>query len=417
MSYYDTFLGTTIEPSVGWRMGLQAVIDSQFDNASTYYEDIEEEIEFGTLEFKTLKVRVNSIIDAKTGQRINDDFKKIIFPDITYKPSLGLRYRFDNNIWIVYSTDNIRTDQSEVYVRRCNNVITMQDRYGNIHKEPVTVDYKVTENQIFRNSSIDVPSGRIQFTCQENQWTKNIGINYRCIFGGTPYKVREKTNFDRTVTFDENSLKILSFYADYDNTGKHDNLELSIANYREYKYEIKTLQSIENVVGFHDKLTATVTLNDEEVNEPVIWSSTDSFIADIDGLTGEYDFIEPGECEFIACMQNKTSVIARVKIIVGEKVIPMVENVITPDTNLIRLNQSETYTVYEYDNGVQTDTPFDILVAEDMADKRCFKVSINNPNSFTVTNLKTTDEPLEIYCINAKTKQCVTIRIVLGGIL
>lgn len=161
MSYYSNFVITNKNPKQKWKDGLQALVDKEFTNASSFTEDVEEEIEFGSLEFKPINVRVNSLVDAKTGQRINDDYKKIIFPDLDYQPVIGTRYRFDNNIWIVFSTDNVKTDTSAVYVRRCNNTMNTQDKYGNIHREPCYIDYKVTENQLFRNYSIDIPSGRI----------------------------------------------------------------------------------------------------------------------------------------------------------------------------------------------------------------------------------------------------------------
>ena len=148
MAFYDFYMQAVSNPKQAWKEGFQALVDDQFENASTVQYDVEEEDGFGTLKFHSIECRINSLVDAKTGQRVNDDYKKIIFPDLDKAPDLGTRYRFDNNIWIVFSTDNIKTDTSSAYLRRCNNVLTIEDKYGVIHHEPCYIDYKVTETQL-----------------------------------------------------------------------------------------------------------------------------------------------------------------------------------------------------------------------------------------------------------------------------
>ena len=87
MKYYDTFISNTPEPYDRWHDAMQALIDKTFTNSSTYQKSsIEEEIAFGTLEFKPVICRVTTLIDATTGQRVNDDYRKIIFPDIKHCP-------------------------------------------------------------------------------------------------------------------------------------------------------------------------------------------------------------------------------------------------------------------------------------------------------------------------------------------
>ena len=69
MKYYDTFISNTPEPYDRWHDAMQALIDKTFTNSSTYQKSgIEEEIAFGTLEFKPVICRVTTLIDATTGQ-------------------------------------------------------------------------------------------------------------------------------------------------------------------------------------------------------------------------------------------------------------------------------------------------------------------------------------------------------------
>lgn len=414
MSYYDNFVKTNKNPREKWKEGLQAFVDRGFENASTYYEDVEEETKFGSLEFEPMNVRVNSLVDAKTGQRVNDDYKKLIFPDLDYHPELGTRYRFDDNIWICYSTDNIKTDTAAIYVRRCNNTMNTQDEYGNIHEEPCYIDYKVTENQVFRNYSIDVPSGRIQIQVQLNDWTKNINVNDRFIFGDDAYKIRERSRFDRRNTFSKDSVRYISFYADYDNLSPDDNIDLGVANYRVYNYTIRATSSIDNIVGFSEKIRASVYLDNNDTDEEIEWSSTYPDIADITS-DGVFSLKKPGSCSFVGVMKNKKDVRTMVSVVVRDGHKEEYTTVLTPSTNYIRLNQSERYSIVEYKNLVPTDTKFEI---------KCYDVPhkyyrfTSDDNHFEIKNMKSCEDILlRVVYKNLRTNEENTLLVELGGII
>lgn len=413
MSYYNTFLRSSKTPSEFHKTALQEFVNYEFDNASTYYTDVEEEIAFGTLEFKPCKVRVNTIVDAKTGQRVNDDYKKIIFKDLTYNPELGTRYRFDDNIWIVFSTDNMKTDTSSVYVRRCNNTINTQDKYGNIHKEPCYIDYKVTETQPFRELRIDVPNGRIWVQCQYNEWTKNIDINSRFMFGGNTYKLRERHRFDRTKTFEDSSIPTVSFYADFDEIAPDDNIELEVANYKEYKYVISAPNEISGSVGDSGTIDYSVSFDGNVINEDVLFESTNEEVLKIDS-NGNYKMVGIGNCDIIIKLKNNINFTSVTNISVSDSSVVIYKDIIEPNINAIKLNKTQNYSVYEYKNNTKENTKFSI---------KCYDVPEKNyyfetdGNNFSVTNLKTTENYLlRIVCINERTLEESTIYIKLGGL-
>ena len=331
MNYYDTFLRGTRYPKEKWHDGLQAAVDKVFINASTYQENIvEEEIEFGTLEFKPIQCRVVSLVNATTGQRVNDDYKKIIFPDLQYKPQLGSRYRFENNIWIAFSTDNILSSTASVYIRRCNNTLNIEDKYGNIHREPCYIDYKVNETQLQRTSDMEVPSGRLQVQCQYNKYTENIEINNRFLFGRSAYKIRSCSDYDRRNTFDSNSAKLLSFYIDYDSASKDDRFDLGVANYMQYNYVINTnVNNISNIVGYAGKIKSEVVLDNKKLNEEVMWFSDNSNIATIDA-EGNFVFNKTGSCFFIAKMKNNPEIQKKISVSVVEVLADKSEILVSP---------------------------------------------------------------------------------------
>jgi len=244
MAYYDNFLAASVPPSKKWRNQLQDTVDKQFINASTWYDDIWEEKAFGSnsLEkivtdeavlknlFTKIDCRINSLVDAKSGQRVNDDYKKLIYKNLDYQPKLGQRYYFDKNIWIIYSVDSIRADSSSSYIRRCNNTINTVLEDGSIHIEPCYIDYKITESQIQHKDNIDTPDSRIEVICQNNSYTSKYKINTRIMFNGSVYKIRQFVNFINSETFNNNSCYVLKFYADYENTNETDDLQQNIAN-------------------------------------------------------------------------------------------------------------------------------------------------------------------------------------------
>ena len=413
MNYYNTFVQMNKAPKDSFKDNLQEFVNQKFAASSTFSIDVEEEKEFGSLEFKKIIARVNTLVDAKTGQRINDDYKKIIFPDIDYHPSIGTRYRFDNNIWIVFSTDNIKTATSAVYVRRCNNTINTQDEYGNIHCEPCYIDYKITENQIFRNYSIDVPSGRIYVECQKNKYTQNIAVNTRMIFDEEAYKVRQRSKFDRRNTFDKDSSKMVSFYADVDNVAEDDNIELGIANYKDYIWRVDT----KNIFGVPNELgvlTYKVYLNDEIVETSVKWTSTNPEIATIDE-NGNYNLLKEGDCYFEGTIDKKKDFVERVFVKVKSSYTDIYTTMLFPETSYICLNETIDYTVYEYKNGQLIDTKFEIECF-DAPQKNYYFVT--DGNHFSITNLKSTNDILlKVKYTNTRTKESKYILIELGGIV
>ena len=72
MSYYNSFVRINNPPSKEYREFYQELVNYSFENASTYYSDIGVEVEFGTLDFKPCDARITTLVDAKTGQRVND---------------------------------------------------------------------------------------------------------------------------------------------------------------------------------------------------------------------------------------------------------------------------------------------------------------------------------------------------------
>lgn len=411
MAFYDSFMSLTQSPKTVWKEQLQELVNQEFENTSTVQYDVEEEITFGTLKFKNIECRINSLVDAKTGQRVNDDYKKIIFKDLNKLPELGTRYRFNNNIWMVFSTDNIKTDTSSAYLRRCNNVMGMQDKYGKIHYEPCCIDYKITETQLFKEYTLDVPSGRIQVNCQVNDFTKDIYIGQRFIFGNQVYRVREHNSFDRQETFNKNSSFTLSFYADIDNKKNTDNFELSIADYCPTTYRIEADDIIKSSLNQSGQIHYKIFKEDEVTNEEAYFESDNPNIVSVDTYNGQYICHQNGECNISCIMYNNPDVIYNIHVIVDENNSKEIR--VYPDIKYIGINQSITYTIDSYINGERLYHP--IVIEVSGVPKSCYNYIITE-NSITITNLRIfPDALLKIECLDTIDQLEKVFYVELGG--
>lgn len=399
--YYSNFINTNKKPNEQIINNLKNQVTKKFYVASNYYT-IEEETEFGSLIFQNISVRITNVSDAKTGQRINDDFKNIIFSDFNHNVTVGQRYRFDDNIWIVYSTDNIKTITDNVYIRRCNNTINMQDEYGVIHKEPCVIDYKMLETRVYYQENIDVSQGKIWIQVQKNKWTSNININYRVLFDTLCYKIRNVINFDKRNTFVQNSYKLMSFYAEIDNLNEYDNLDLEIADYKNYDYNISVIDNLSISNNTTGTLVATVYLNGQTTAEPVTWTSSDTSIITIN-QNGEYQSHSEGTCNIICKMTNKNSTYNTITIVVSE--ILTKENNILPENNIIFVGDENTYTVYEYENGIKTNTTFNIS-SNGTSNK--YYILTTTDNSFSIKCLRSSNLKLIITCKNRTDNTIIT---------
>lgn len=404
MSYYDSFLKVNGSPHDKWYQASTELQQTQFDDTSTVWDDIEEEISFGTLKFQPIRARVTTIIDVKTGQRNGDNFRKIIFYDYTHRPVAGTRYRFDDNIWIVFATKNLKVSSSSVYVYRCNNTLNTQDKYGNIHREPCYMDYKLNETQLSQEDMMEVPNGRLNLICQVNEWTKDWDIGKRFILGKDVYKIRYRAKYERNKTFDEDSVTVAQFYVNYDNKQVNDNFDLQIADYLEDMYSISCDDELSNVVGYVGKLMPQVTMNGNVVDEELIFTTTDSAVVSVEN-DGTYTMNSVGTAEVLIQMKNKPSCIKSVNMIVGEEVSDDIE--LVPEIRNIKLNCSVRYNIASNNDvsvSVKSDNP-----------SYYYKYKLIDSKTFEIKNMKQSKYPVIITCTDGNiTKE---FEITLGGLL
>ena len=415
MEYYESFLFNTLDPFTEYHTIEQEVLNDMFFDAPTWYDDIYQETKFGSLEFEKINARVVQIMDSKVGDRINDDYRKLIFPDINFKPELGSRYKFNDNVWIVYSTDNIKSVHSSCYVRRCNNTINLQDKYGNIHQEPCVVDVKPTKSGIQEYEYLSIPIARQIVMYQLNEWTKDLFINSRIMFNRQVYKIGAMMDLNRVETFNPDSIKLIKCYIDDDLVNEYDNFELQIADYKKYNYFIETLTELSGTLNEEGTLTAKVYLDKNFLSEEKVnWYSDNEEIVEVDKITGQYKFVKAGTANIYAKMFNNEKFYSIIPVKIFEEQPNIYKNVLIPKVDYISLNAKQNYEIYETLNGKKIDTKFNIS-AFGMPLK--YYEFTKTDNSFSVKNLLQNDNNLlKIECLNLRDNSKVEFEIELGGL-
>ena len=229
MSLNSTYSRTPLEK---FQFELQSKIDRDWDNCSDRYI-IGEETVFGSNVFNDVEVRLQHEVVSDTGVKLGDDFKEIIFKDISHARGMGFLYYFNSNYWLTAST----------VCRRCNNMLRWVDEDGNYYSEYCSIDYPISRANV-REGTEDpvVGQGNLPIIrCQLNSRTRKIKPNQRFLFGNVdnwttirilPVGVKNYMN-NSTINNDSCSLLELVGQINFDNNA-NDDLINGIADF--YKY-------------------------------------------------------------------------------------------------------------------------------------------------------------------------------------
>jgi len=219
--YYTVYMDNlSNSPKTDYHAETQAIVDDQFYNSSDWYT-IEEEISFASGTYSNLDVRINHVVNTTTGANQGDDWKKLLFKDITKSVRIGALFIFDSNYWVTINTGNLSNLTSTCTVRRCNNTLRWIDANAVRQSLPCILDYAITENRDYSTggSKVVSPSGLLRIVVQLNSITNLIAPNDRFLFGNednwTSYKVQGGGihNFNNPETETMSSTGLLTLTA------------------------------------------------------------------------------------------------------------------------------------------------------------------------------------------------------------
>lgn len=365
MTYVYKYIpsGQPIEysPKQQFTNDFQQNLYEQFYNASDWYT-IQEETALASGIYQNVDVRVNGVLDAKVGDKIvDDDLKLLLFPDINHNVTLGLLYKFDDNVWITSNVDKIKSLVQTATVKRCNNMLRWQTPDGAIQEFPASLNFIIKQNRDYSTagSAVVTPAGTIHLITQFNSITNTIQSNQRFLFGNannwTAWKVEGGgiENYNNLKTTDNTSGGIITFTMVVDYVNKDtDDLVNGIANYVQGTYAVSLNQS--SITGDNSQtvqLYATVTFNGQTVTRDVVWSSLDETIATVD-QSGLVTFVAEGSTTIKVVLSGNTSIYANCSVDVVALPVDTYQIVVAPDVNYVIEGDEVTWTAILYKNNI-----------------------------------------------------------------
>ena len=361
----DIDSGMLNQPNEKYRELQQAYIDQEWDNTTSRYV-IKEQSDFGSNIYNNIEVWIDYVVGlGSRGTTNGDDFKRLIFQSIDHEIKRGLYYKFDDNYWITYFTDAYNSIVKDCGVRRCNNVMRIIDpENGSIFSIPCVVDYDMTSPSQQVSSYIITPNNHATIMVQGNADTLRLfKLNTRYILGGRPFKLLAYQNalIDKSIA-PIPTLLYLDLYLD--ELHANDDIANQLADNGDYQYAIE-IDSVDMELtnGAVGSLTASISLNGEEVNRQIVWSSNDSNIVTIDSQ-GNYQVVgtEGQSCTITATLQGNSSVTASIKIsVVGTESL-QAKIIIEPTFSKIRQYETVEFTV-KANYGSQLYEPSDVVIS------------------------------------------------------
>lgn len=396
LMYYDIYMDElAMSPNDDYRNDMQAFINAQWDNATTMFS-VNEETEVGTFTFNPIEVHINHVInESTTGRKNGNDFRKLIFQELTHRSVRGRIYQFDNNYWITTYTDDYDSIVNSIIVRRCNNIAKYMDTItGEIIEVPCILDYTATSPSPKYSEDIVTPDNHVILIVQGNTKTIPWKQNQRFIFNGRPFKITGFNNYMQNSYVDQNTT-LLYFDLYLDEIQPGDDIINNIANRYDYDYTVNILQkNFSALKGDTGKLTAEVKLNGVVVKRDIIWSCNPSSNAIINDL-GEYTILSDAgtEVEFMASTGQYNQVQGTITCQVVDSLPQVKTLVIDPVLDSVPQGQSRTFSVNIFSDGIKQST--EINYATSGASPNNYIIN-RNGNEFTLTNLKMTTVPLLI---------------------
>lgn len=215
-----------------------------------------------------------------------------MFENIDHETYQGLYYIFDDNYHIAYFYNRYDGLEKAIAVRRCNNAMRIVDPdNGSIFSIPCVIDYDMTSPSQQVSSYIITPNNHAVVMVQGNKDTLRLfKLNTRYIFNGRPFKLLAYQNALLQDLSNQNpTLLYLDLYLD--EIHDKDDIENGLAYNGEYIYNIQIdADNMELSNGVKGNLSATITLNGEEVKRNVLWASSNEDAVLIN-VAGDYTII------------------------------------------------------------------------------------------------------------------------------
>ena len=373
---------------------LQALINERWENSTQTHFEVYQELVIGSGEYSPVNISIDTAIDIGTGFKKGDDFKVFSHKNIEGQMPLGTMFKTSDDYWLCINTNGYASPTNSCEVRRCNEIMKWVDpSTGCVYQQYCCVDYELSSPRPSKDRDVVVADGHIFIIVQGNDRTRKIRKNQRFIFNGQPYKLSAyQTLLDENSTTDYSNLLYIDMYLDTEQAS--DDLVTGIANASDYQYLVKIQPDVvEQVTGFNGVVMSSVTLNGEAVNRDVVWEGNDYVTVSSDG---SYSLIgEAGTTAVItATLDGNPDVSTSCTINIVEAIDdPTNGIVIQPMFDEVIQNMPQSFSVYNYTNGVQQDDDITCVVSG-LSNK--YYTLVQNGHDFILSVKDISDTPLTL---------------------
>lgn len=395
LKYYQNYLqNLSHTPSQHWNDGMQAFVNSVWDNSTQTQEIVTEETFIGSKKYDPVNVSVDMAIELATGTKRPDDFKTFSYKDLSIDTIIGTMYYYSDNYWIAVKTDEYGSPTKSVGVRRCNNIARWIDPdNGALIEQHCILDYNYSGTQPKYQKDVNTPNGNKTLIIQGNSHTLKLKKNQRFVFNGQPFVLNGIDNFQQPNAVSENTT-ILFFNISLDlEYSQYDDYENNIANAYSYLYSINIIDNLtEQISGYEGKLNTEIKLNNEIVSRKVVWTGNKFVDVQQDGsyiITGVVGKV----ATITASIEGNKDVFDVINITIVEEAEDQKEIVIDPLYVQIRQDQTIEFTVDIYNNGVKLP---DIVTCVPSGVPSNYYTLDSEDNKFKLTSHKVTKTPLNL---------------------
>ena len=314
-----------------------------------------------------IKIRSIRAAQAQTGETMPDDWQRIYIIDparYTYIPQ-GAMLKYADNTWVVYKGKNMEAILGAAIVRRCNAVINVLDWYGNIVTVPMSYSKMGTLGNAPHTTENTITSKNyIACICQLNEHSRQFHENTRIILGDTAYAMRGMDDFTREFTDDPDSVHLLTFTIERVEVQPFDNIELGVADYGGFSWELHVDWNNSMRTGMTQALNVTSRRNNVPVEDgeehaiSYLYESSDESILTVDE-NGNVTAVGEGEAEITISLAQNPGIKQTVHIEV-----PAAENEYVAFTTTLpkTLHEGESIEIGAafFQNGLSTNFPITI---------------------------------------------------------
>lgn len=397
----------------------RANLYDEFSDASDVWT-IQEESPFASGNFEDVVVRINHVIDSDTGEKRGDDFKKILFKELDHFTQPGQQYQFDDNYWLTYNTESIKSLTADALVTRCNNTFRWIDDDGSLNEVPcaITDIIKQTRDYSTAGSSLVIPAGFFEILCQFNEKSNKIKANQRFLFGNPDHWFCFRVhgagiqNYRNLKTFDNMSPGIIRVIVGANFINKQtDDLVRGIADFNKSVYSLSiNNQNVIGNIGRKIQMTSTLLLNGQTTTKSLTWSSDNENVAKINPDTGLLTMINIGGCEIMCSLTDNPAVFSAIIVTCSGSPVSDYEVVITPNQNYILQGDTQVFDVRLWLNGVVQSDTFVFTLNSNTVPVGNYQYSVVSGNSFSVKNIKKfLTDSINVNCVSGSNSKSIDI--------